>query len=497
MDLLIRSTNLRAMYAVDGLMPIDVVQQKYQGLWRWSLHWLDSSVQYHAMLFLVAAIFAVALTVGYHTRLATIGSWVLLASLHTRGPLVINGGDTLLLLLLFWGMFLPLGRAWSFDAHRSGLHSSGEKIFSVATIAILLQVCLMYWCTAVFKFDQNWNAGHGLQDALMWGSYNRTLGGWMLGHPDLMKVLSLSAVWLDLIGPCLLFIPWRTPWIRLFVIAGFLGMHMGIEASMYIGLFSYVSITAWTLFLPAVFWDASVWEPMRRLFRGSRSDTKKEVAATSTSSQLKPVNIAINLFCALCLLFVIVHNVMGIQNRRREQKGLEPRQLPYTIEVSSRILKLRQKWAMFARPPKLTIWYAARAQLADGREVDLLRGGQPLSDELPKWQAATHPNHRWRKFCQNIGMFDGMETFRERYTEYLFRTWNASHGEDEQIRFVELICYHQTVAPGDDGLENRSEVFATITGQGFHPEQLIIEPWMKDKKDPTPYEASGLLKKRS
>ena len=67
---------------------------------------------------IVRVLLAVALLVGYRTRLATIGSWILLASIHVRLPVVINAGDTLLRVLLFWSIFLPLGAMWSVDARR-------------------------------------------------------------------------------------------------------------------------------------------------------------------------------------------------------------------------------------------------------------------------------------------------------------------------------------------------------------------------------------------
>jgi hypothetical protein len=67
------------------------------------------------VLFAIAALVAIALLVGYRTRLATV-LLALLASLQARNPTLIQGGDNLLLLLLFWGMFLPLGARFAIDA---------------------------------------------------------------------------------------------------------------------------------------------------------------------------------------------------------------------------------------------------------------------------------------------------------------------------------------------------------------------------------------------
>lgn len=45
------------------------------------------------------AVSAMALIWGYDTRLATFLSWYLLISLHTRNPIILHDGDTVLRLL--------------------------------------------------------------------------------------------------------------------------------------------------------------------------------------------------------------------------------------------------------------------------------------------------------------------------------------------------------------------------------------------------------------
>ena len=105
-----RSTALLA-YAMDGLP---------------SLYMLGGSTRFALALFLVAGVAAVLLGIGWRTRIATVVSWLLLDSLHSRHLLLLDGGDYLLRCLLFWSIFLPLGARGSFDARRLGL--SGEAV---------------------------------------------------------------------------------------------------------------------------------------------------------------------------------------------------------------------------------------------------------------------------------------------------------------------------------------------------------------------------------
>src|SRR5262249_13883565 len=69
-----------------------------------------------ACLFVIAALAAVFLLVGRQTPPACFLAWVMLTGIDNRNPLVIDGGDDLLRMLLFWGMFLPLSARWSVDA---------------------------------------------------------------------------------------------------------------------------------------------------------------------------------------------------------------------------------------------------------------------------------------------------------------------------------------------------------------------------------------------
>jgi hypothetical protein len=54
-----------------------------------------------ALLFGVTAIAAVALLIGYRTRLASIVVWAMMVSIQWRNPLVLSDADTLLRVLLF------------------------------------------------------------------------------------------------------------------------------------------------------------------------------------------------------------------------------------------------------------------------------------------------------------------------------------------------------------------------------------------------------------
>jgi hypothetical protein len=114
-DLIRRSRNLTAFYTDFGVFPRQAFIA-HQNPYHLSFHIVSGEAWAQALLFLLAGGFALALTIGYRTSVATVGTWLFLLSLHNRMPDVLNGGDFLLRMLLFWAMFLPLGSRWAIDA---------------------------------------------------------------------------------------------------------------------------------------------------------------------------------------------------------------------------------------------------------------------------------------------------------------------------------------------------------------------------------------------
>ena len=476
-DLSIRSRDLTAMYSDQGVLPIAAVREHLAGTWCWSLHFLHGSPFFQATLFVVAALLAIALLFGFYTRIATIGSWIMLASIYVRAPYAVNGGDTLLIILLFWSMFLPLGKTWSIDAWRGRARShpnySTSVVLSMGTCAILIQVFLVFLCTIIFKLIYHEHLSNLLQGTLIWGDYNKSVGEWLLGHPTLTWFLSLVTIGLQLVGPWLLFVPWRTATFRLFTIAAFVLFHIGVEMTVTVGLFSYIALAAWTLLLPTEFWSVAFWNPIRRLFLQSTNSNQLRNASELTKSgnvyHRKP-SFVVTSIVTLCLLFVILYNVLGLMERERGTG------IPTAMKRVAEALVLRQRWAMFAREQPKNTWYVAQARLVNGKQVDLLRDGLPV--EHPT-RSSRQPNHRWVKYLQGINKPGTPNIFRTIYAQHLFDTWNATHNEAEQIELLELLRFRQVIVPEGEGVHFATDVFGLVRAEDTRVEDTIRwdTPW--------------------
>ncbi|HVS10313.1 MAG TPA: HTTM domain-containing protein, partial [Planctomycetota bacterium] len=373
-DLALRLPFLSAHLSDSGILPREAVQTFTPYAWAGSPVWAGS-------LFVVAAACALCLLAGWHTRVATIASWTLLVSLHLRNPYLNDAGDKLLALLLFWGMFLPLGAYASLDA-RAGRAPRFERpqVCSPASLALLLQVAFVYVFTALLKHPRLWLVeGTAVYYSLHVDLVATDIGRALLSHPSLLKALSRATWLLEFFGPFLAFVPVGTAAFRLAVVAAFVGLHVGLALCFHLALLSAVCIAAWTAFLPGEMWDALA---RTRFARRLVSLTSALPARTPARERAVPAARApaLDLLIVLLLLYVFWWNAGAI---------VSALQMPPSLQRAGEQLSLRQRWSMFASPLRADGWWVVPAVLRDGREADLFTGRSPVRWEKPEDVAAT------------------------------------------------------------------------------------------------------------
>ncbi len=116
-DLIGKGRDLRVFYTDEGVLPRRILLAELRP-WAISLNLISGTLLLEAILFGITAIAALCLLVGYRSRLASIIVWGMVLSIQWRNPFVLHAADELLRVLLFWGMFLPLGAVWSVDRAR-------------------------------------------------------------------------------------------------------------------------------------------------------------------------------------------------------------------------------------------------------------------------------------------------------------------------------------------------------------------------------------------
>jgi len=270
-DLAVRSADLVAHYTDRGVLPRAFLLDRVAGRWQASIHLMSGTAAVQAALFAIAAAFALSLLVGHRTRRATLVSWALLISLHVRNPMVLQGSDLLLRMLLLWGIFLPLGARYSVDsALDNSSERTPERVLSWASAALLLQVAMVYAFSAALKSGPEWRDGSAVYYALQIDHFAKPFARHVLNHPLLMRGLTYGVWGLEALGPWLLFAPQRTEPIRLAVVGALAAIQLGLWSCLELGMFPWVSIVALLPLLPSSVWD--------RLFSRLRTPNQRGLA---------------------------------------------------------------------------------------------------------------------------------------------------------------------------------------------------------------------------
>ena len=450
-DLRLRFANLEAFYTDWGVLPRVAQIQLFGHLPNLvSFHMMSGTYAVTAILFVLEILAALALLFGYRTGIATFVSWLMLVSLHNRNPMVLQGGDALMRILLFWALFLPLGARASLDAWLAPSGAVTEKYpdapyLSMGTFAVLLQVCFVYWFTWALKTDAIWRTdGTAVGYALSIDQMNRPLGRWLLQYPDAMRVLTFFTLELERFGPLLALVPlWR---VRLFMVAVFIGFHWTMGLCLTLGIFTWIAPTAWLLFIPTGAWDFVAAHPFARRVQPRLTRLCEGVVILCRRARIhvgaaRPISWRVNLWrqlgAAFFLCYIFVWNLRTLDFGRYE---------PYfkmRYNWVGDTLRLDQVWAMFA-PFPLTQdgWMMLTVRLADGQKIDLMTGGKPVVWSEPVELSRTFKDPQWQKYLMNLWTLDNAP-HRGYYIGYMVDRWNESHAPKQKVVSAQLIYQQQ------------------------------------------------------
>ncbi|WP_323191675.1 HTTM domain-containing protein [Halostella sp. PRR32] len=447
-DLVLRSRDLVAFYTDAGVLPRSALFADYGTLY--SLHALSGAAWAQVLLFVLAGAVALAMVVGYRTRVATAVSWVLLVSLHLRNPLVLNAGDTLLRMLLFWGTFLPLGERWAVDAGRNDRERS--VVASIATVALLIQVVLMYATNAVHKTRSDaWTSGKAVAYIFQADHFTILLGDVLAEHHALLELFTYLWMAMIVASPLLLLctgIP------RAVLAAAFAGMHLGMLVTLRIDLFPLISVAGLVPFYPPVVWDAveSLADRTGAVSWFRRRSASVELStAVSTPDEFVRDCSAVSILSdgvtrayGACLTVVPFVFLVLVVTSNAAAVGYAT--MPDHGDRALDAIQGDQNWRMFApNPTRTTKWFAAPGTLENGTEVDVLHRSRVDLDRPARAQDA-YPTSRWRKYLSTVQSADN-ERHRSYLSNYLCNRWNGHH--DTEVRDVSIYFLYEQSDPYD------------------------------------------------
>ncbi|MDQ3190011.1 MAG: HTTM domain-containing protein [Bacteroidota bacterium] len=450
LDLAIRATDLKAFYSDEGVLPLKTLFLHNWNLWNISVHTISGLWQIQALLFIVAAFFSFLLLVGYKTTLSSLICWFLLFSLHTRNPLILQGGDDLLRMMLFWGIFLPWGKFYSVDAYYKP-EPLEKQVFSVATIGYVLQILSVYFFAALLKTSSEWtNEGTAIYYALSIDQMVLPLGKLIYPFPVILKWMTHLVWHLELLVPFLFLIPYKNAFFRKTGIILLILLHTGISVSLFVGLFFLIGIVTLFGMIPSDWIEkfdkiASPVKIMLYNLYGFWIDYKnkffkfefniKTLWKSSNKWIYRIGNATLSVFIAYTLLWnfhTTRYSFINLNN--------------YNTDFIGQLFKIKQKWGMFSPGVfKEDGWFILEATTYDGNVIDIYRNGNQVNYLKPENIVSLYKNDRWRKFGEN-SIFKSNSYIRPLYCQFMFKKWNEANPHNK-IKDLKLIYMMEKTLP--------------------------------------------------
>lgn len=442
LDLFIRATDLKAHYSNEGVLPLHVLFKYNWNPWHISLHTISGAWQIQAILFAVAATFALFVLIGYKTRLSTIVSWVLLFSLQNRNPLILQGGDDLLRMTLFWCMFLPWGKYYSVDTFLPSIKATTKTYFSAATAGFILQILSVYFFSALLKSSPEWRTeGTAIYYALSLDQIVFPIGKMIYNYPLFLKYTTLVVFYVELLVPLLIFIPWFNKQFRIAVILILTGLHIGISSTLFVGLFFMIGIVTLMGFYPSSWMDNldnRIYSLKQRFPQFNRSFfTTENLQETVINSNKKKVHFAEGAII-LCVLYSLLWNW--------QSTSIYNFKLPESTTWVARLCRIDQCWGMFSPSVfKDDGWYILEGITPENKIIDLNRNGAPVNYHKPNSVVSLFKNDRWRKYSENY-LFVRNNYMRPYFCDFKLKEWNDFH-PDNKIKNLKVVYMKEVTLP--------------------------------------------------
>ncbi|ELY95641.1 HTTM domain-containing protein [Natrialba taiwanensis DSM 12281] len=462
-DLLaLRLPGLRTFYSDAGVFPRSALAETYPAFETWSLHALSGDPWFQGLLFAVAGAFAALLLVGYRTRLSVAGSLVLFASLLARNPLLVNGGDTILLTFLVLGLVLPLGTRWSLDARQRSRRPEGSGSIdtyavSLATATILVHFGCIYGTNAVRKFQSDpWTSGVAVRQIFHLEQYLTPLGSALAEFAVLL--IAINWGWTALLSGSVLLLVF-TGRARIALVAGFVTAHLGMAATMRLGVFPFVMIAGLLLFLPP-----SCWDRLERVLAatelgqragsglpigdgggpdGDPSESRRRSSPSEGVTVSRCVRAGGTVLVACFLVSSVLWQIaaLGVGTPLADSLAQDGED---GGEIGS--------WSFFApNPPDAYSWYTVEATLESGETIGVFpRGRDGGRLDRPPDGTTAYPSTLWMRYGTDVRYAD--DTYYEPAAEF-----SCAH-VDRAVDRVTISHVEQSVGPsGPTGEPDRQE----------------------------------------
>lgn len=252
---LFRINFLNIFYSNEGIFNLELSRLiastgDYNSLNPYSLMFYIKNENGVRLFFLLALISYILYTIGFHSRKLGAISLFFLWNIQHRASIITETDDRIMIVILFWGIFLPL------DNHFSVVKKS-EQVSLIPSWAILCQIGLIYFINGISKTGISWQNGQALSYALhdtLW--VNKSNADFLLKFKSFCEIITHLVRPFEIILGLILIYPFKLPsYTRSVVLILILVFHWGINIFISLGLFPLIYTSIACLLIPSRFWE--------------------------------------------------------------------------------------------------------------------------------------------------------------------------------------------------------------------------------------------------
>ena len=428
-DLIVRLVNLKAHYTDEGILPLEALFRYAWQQYHFSFYTMGHVWQWQLFLFLLNFICIIFLLIGYRTKLFTILCWLFIISIHNRNPLIHQGGDDLLRLILFWAIFLPWGYYYSVDAEIYPRQNLPYKYTSMAVLGYILQVMYVYIFSAFLKNAPEWNGEFtALYYALSFDQIVLGPGKWIYPHYDFLKLMTRSVYYIELVVPFFLLIPWFTNFFRVLFLVIMTLLHIGISISLNVGLFPLIAITSMVALIPGNY--LKFINKIKFNVNWKNSLVVKILQLRSNGILYPKEHFIITNICLFFIFYTFSWNIGTL--------GKKPILSTGPLEWIGHFFRVDQHWGMFAPAVfKDDGWFIFEAEKVNSKKIDILNNDTLFNLQRPQEIPSLFKSDRWRKYSENF-LFVVNGHYRLYFCFYILNNWNNQNPDSEKLRALKI-----------------------------------------------------------
>jgi hypothetical protein len=235
-----------------GLLPLENARQ-FGSAFSWSVFWLlPSTSTVMQTCFWIMVAHTVMLIIGLLARVNAAALFVWLVSLQARNTVINDGEDTVMRMICFFLIWMPIGQCWSLNAViRRFWTTTATNVAPGWGLRLLqIQMAVILLSTGLVKLQgETWLNGTALYYVSRLDDFfgRFPVPAWLFDTPWIVAWLTWSVIFVEVAAPIFI---WFRETRRVCLVAIIL-FHLASDWSMHLFLFHWLMLAGWISFVSA------------------------------------------------------------------------------------------------------------------------------------------------------------------------------------------------------------------------------------------------------